>query len=144
MVIFFFFFCGLRFMQLVNWTQEIELISALLEICLVIPRITYKFLCIIIIIIHAWPRCMYCPIAISTATRIPGSIVDIKPMEFSWPWHATEEQCASPKVGAKINCIFATRRDYMLPKIVVFGFAMDCKVQAWAQVIIDIQTCWFP
>jgi len=96
---------------------------------LFIPRITYRFLPNIFIIIHAWPSCLYCPIAVATI-RIPGSIVDIKPMEFTWPWHATEEHCGSPEVGAEINSIFATKRDYMLPKIVVFGFAMDCKVQA--------------
>jgi hypothetical protein len=33
-------------------------------------------------------------------------------------------------VQKSIVYIFATKRDYMLPKIVVFGFAMDCKVQA--------------
>jgi hypothetical protein len=106
-----------------------ELARTLMKIYLLIPRITYKFLPNIFIIIHAWPSCLYCPIAVATI-RIPGSIVDIKPMEFTWPWHATEEHCGSPEVGAEINSIFATKRDYMLPKIVVFGFAMDCKVQA--------------
>lgn len=125
------FFCCLHFMQLANYTRRWvrELARTLMKICLLIPRITYKFLPNIFIIIHAWPSCLYCPIAVATI-GIPGSIVDIKPMEFTWPWHATEEHCGSPEVGAEINSIFATKRDYMLPKIVVFGFAMDCKVQA--------------
>ena len=93
--------------------------STLMKIGLLIPRITYKFLPNIFIIIHAWPSCLYCPTAVATI-RIPGSIVDIKPMEFTWPWHATEEHCGSPEVGAEINCIFATKRDYMLPKMFLY------------------------
>jgi len=53
-----------------------ELARTLMKICLLIPRITYKFLPNIFIIIHAWPSCLYCPIAFATI-RIPGSIVDI-------------------------------------------------------------------